>query len=45
MKKLLALAVERGRLALLRDKTVVGEETLPTTRELADLLDPAVQAP
>ena len=45
VKKLLALAVERGRLALLRDKTVVGEETLPTTRELADLLDPAVQAP
>ncbi len=43
LRKLLASAVERGRLAVLRDDAKVPDDIRPLAHELADLLDPAVE--
>ncbi|MBZ5640191.1 MAG: hypothetical protein LAO51_15705 [Acidobacteriia bacterium] len=45
LRKILATAVEKGRLSILREKDAVPSELELLVRELADVLDPAVQEP
>ncbi len=45
LRRVLAAAVEKGRLSMLREKDAVPGELTLLARELADLLDPAVPVP